>query len=56
MPLISFRLANYNGAYPTINEALPLGVGRTEPTRKGYTLIPGMSFAEAQHFYETNNG
>ncbi|KAJ6020488.1 hypothetical protein N7540_005992 [Penicillium herquei] len=56
IPEVSFRLANYNGAYPNVNDPLPLSVDGSFPTRRGFVLIPRMSYADALRYSKINNG
>ncbi|KAJ5608796.1 hypothetical protein N7528_009363 [Penicillium herquei] len=56
IPQVSFRLANYNGAWPNVNDPLPLSVDGSVPTRRGYVLIPRMGYEDAMRYYNMNNG
>ncbi|KAJ5724215.1 hypothetical protein N7488_002250 [Penicillium malachiteum] len=56
IPQVSFRLANYNGAWPNVNDPLPLSVDGSVPTRRGYVLIPRMSYEDAMRYHNMNNG
>ncbi|KAJ5703375.1 hypothetical protein N7493_011764 [Penicillium malachiteum] len=56
IPEVSFRLANYNGAWPNVNDPIPLSVDGSVLTRRGYVLIPRMSYDDAMRYYSVTNG